>query len=217
MSETSSTDSCESPCEGASESAVCLADLFLEDDVGADFLCLFVCVGVSSDSSSRFPAAFLVELRGVGVGAPGVSVPPRVVTIASSLLWVDTRRVRTATVLVVAALVDRAMWKRFWRAKISRPLRTPETSGPGEFQGSPYRHSPTIEQSSRNYVDSSRSITLSKRSRASRAMFVVPIASNNSSHPLQCYEISDGLALACNRHANPELFHQPKIGSKSTC
>jgi hypothetical protein len=64
-----------------------LAVFFLDEDVGADFLCRFTCVGVSSDSSSRFPAAFLVELRGVGVGAPGVSVPPRVVTIAIPLLW----------------------------------------------------------------------------------------------------------------------------------
>jgi hypothetical protein len=85
VSEILSADTCEGSCEGASDSATCLLVLFLDEDVGADFLCLFACVGVSSDSSSRFPAALLAELRGVGVGAPGVSVPPRVVTIATSL------------------------------------------------------------------------------------------------------------------------------------
>lgn len=102
VSEVLSADS----CEGASASDAFLVVLFLDEGVDADFRCLFACVGVSSDSSSRFPAAFLVELRGVGVGvgAPGVSVPPRVVTIATLFLWAWMRCVRTAIVLVVPGL-----------------------------------------------------------------------------------------------------------------
>jgi hypothetical protein len=80
VSEATSTDSCEVSSAGASDSCVDLAVFFFCADAGAAFLGLLVCVGVSSDSNSRFPAVFRVELRGVGVG-PGVSVPPRVVTM----------------------------------------------------------------------------------------------------------------------------------------
>jgi hypothetical protein len=80
VSEAASTDSCEVSSAGTLDSGVGLAAVFFCADAGAVFLGLLVCVGVSSDSNSRFPAVFRVELRGVGVG-PGVSVPPRVVTM----------------------------------------------------------------------------------------------------------------------------------------
>ena len=170
--------------------------------MGADFLCLFVCVGVSSDSSSRFPAAFLVELRGVGVGAPGVSVPPRVVTIASSLLWVDTRRVRTATVLVVAALVDRAMWKRFWRAKISRPLRTPETSGPVN----PKDHRIAIHQLSGSHL-----VTMS----TSRAVLRSASAVARLEPCLSCRSRQTTLAIRYNATRYPMASHWLATGMRT--
>ena len=75
VSEVSPEDSWEGSVAGT-----CSASVFLGAD--AVFLCRLARDGVSSVSSSRFPAGFLTELH--GVAAPGVSVPPRVVTIAAS-------------------------------------------------------------------------------------------------------------------------------------
>lgn len=130
VSDVSFEESCEGSSADPSWPFGSFALPFFGVALGA-FRCLFVCVGVSSDSSSRFPACFLVELRGVGVGAPGVSVPPRVVTMATPILQVwlcPGKRVTCVRCVGDGAQLSSQHQKRFWRAKISRPLRTPETS-----------------------------------------------------------------------------------------
>ena len=81
VSKSSSTDA--STSLGSSSSSGVFSTSFVLGSVV--FRCLLTCVGVSNDSSSRFPTLFFVELRGVVPTVPGVSVPPRVVTIALSM------------------------------------------------------------------------------------------------------------------------------------